>query len=173
MFVPVSVVRRAQGLRRVPGQYNTWVPEKVLEEMQEKKKRGLIRRAFVDSIRADEELVRMYSGVRWGDVIVSDEEERDAPYVAMTSEEFMTAMKSMKKSDIARVFNKRREAGKKTAIVVPEPSRESEYRYWKKEYTDYGYLYFSSESQQQDALEDLENRYSKKSNSKFAVLDME
>jgi hypothetical protein len=173
MFVPSSVVRRAQGLRRVPGQYNTWVPEKVLEDMHEKKKRGILRRVFVDSVRADEELVRMYSGVRWGDIIVSDEESRDAPYLAMSTQEFQSALKTMKKSDIARVFNKRREAGMKKSIVVPEPSRDSEYRYWKKEYSEYGYLYFSSQEQQDEALEELEERYSKKSNSKFAVLDME
>jgi hypothetical protein len=173
MFVPNSVVRRAQGLRRIPGQYNTWVPEKVLSEMQDRKTSGRIRRVFMDSIRADEDMVRMYSGVRWGDVIVSDEEDRDASYLTMSSTEFIEAMKTMKKSDIARVFNKRRDAQSRKPIVIPEPSPDAEYKYWVNEYTNYGYLYFSSEEQQQEALENLEHEFKPKSNSKFAMLDEE
>ena len=140
--------------------------------MKDAKKRYVVRRQFADLIRTDPVLVSLYSGMRWGDIITSSDEARDAPYLTMTPDEFIAVMKSGKlnRTEITRVFKKREEARNKKPIVVPVRSRESDYKYWRKEYTDYGYLYFSSEEQQQEALEELDEKYSQKSNSRFSAL---
>ena len=172
MFVPRSVELRKQGLRRVPGQYNTWIPEKTLEELQEMKKAAANRRQLVESMRTDPVLMSLYGGARWGDVITQSDEARDAPYLPMTADEFIAVMRSGKlsKHEITRVFRKREEARNRKPIVVPQRSRDADYKYWRKEYLEYGYLYFSSEEQQQEALNELDEKYEERGNSRFSAL---
>ena len=172
MFVPRSVELRKRGLRRVPGQYNTWIPEAAVEEIEAARKRNVIRQKFTEAMRTDPVLVSLYGGMRWGDIITGSDEARDAPYLTMTPDEFIAVMRSGKlnRTEITRVFKKREEARNRKPIVVPQRSRDADYKYWKKEYSEYGYLYFSSEEQQQAALEELEDKYTQKSNSRFSAL---
>ena len=160
----------------MPGQYNTWIPVKALEELQEKQKAAANRRQFAAAARVDPVLVSMYSGMRWGDIITNSDESHDAPYVSMSSNEWIAVLKEcrvskrLSRTEVTRIQKARDELKSRRAIVVPERSRDADYRYWKKEYTEYGYLYFSSEESQQEALEELEETYSKKSNSRFSAL---
>jgi hypothetical protein len=172
MFVPRSVELRKQGLRRIPGQYNVWARESYVRELEETRAVRRVQSVLITGIVADPVETALYLNLgSWGDIMMKAEAHHDARYMAMSSTEFISAMKSgvLSKTDVRRIFAKRNEA-KATPIVIPRSSPESEYRYWKREYTDFGHLYFSSQEQQDEALEELEERYGPKTNTAWAAL---
>lgn len=164
MFVPTSVERRSRGLRRVPGQYNQWVPVAVVDRMQASVENARVRRMFQDIMKSDPTMIALSSGRSWGDIICDEQDRHDAPFVAMSSQEFIALCKSnsIPKSTVARIFKKREAKwNTKPAVIVPA-APDSEYRYWLDEYTNYPHCYFKTQQEQDEALRDLEVRFSKK-----------
>lgn len=174
MFVPHSVEMRSRGLRLIGG--NRWVPVAVVERMQAAAESARIQRVFQDIIKHDPVVSALSSGRSWGDIIYEADAQHDAPFIAMSSPDFIAALKANKipKATVARIFKAREEKKNHKPIVVPPPAPDAEYRYWKNEYTNFGHLYFSSEEQQQEALADLEDRHNGVSRvqikSKYAAL---
>ena len=97
--------------------------------------------------------------ISWGDLAMEDEVRHDAPYLAMTNEEYLAYLHSEegKKMDgrvMIRINLKRRDRANATPEEPIEEAPKTP-AYWYNEYTKYPHLYFANEAEQKVAIAEV------------------
>lgn len=97
--------------------------------------------------------------ISWGEDAMNEEERQDAPFVAMSNEEFVVYLnteegKKMKGLDMIRI-NKKRMSRMRSESEEPMEEAPKTPEYWYNEYTKYPHLYFSSEAEQKVAIAEV------------------